>query len=174
MLKKTKREKPAWQVEKEARRKEAVAAQLAFDAAWVRNPRAAAEIVYNEVFAEALAEEAARCHERYLWRVEWYKRTITSELGQVEKFRESLAGVDPINEFRWAEKAINAAAKAHVAAALLAVLEAHGPDAADHYAIERALEGARSTSRSSSAMSNVTSDAVTAAFAEHTSTYHRY
>ena len=171
MLKnRTKREKSAWAIEAEARRKENVRKQLEYDRVWASNPRAFNEIIYTEAYAEALMDEMDRTHERWLWRLEWLHRTITTELEAVAKFRESLAtNIDPIECFRWSNKTIDAAAKAHAAAMILSITQDKGPDAARAYATEKALEGARWPSRSSSAMANVAQEAVTAAFAEYAS-----
>lgn len=102
------------------------------------------------------AEEVLRRH---------IKIRLESMATEVAGFQKRLAE-HPADAFRWADNAMLAAARGHVAGVMLLVLDAEGVDKAYAYAQDMALRGARFPHHSTSAASNTMEQNATAAWAE--------
>lgn len=121
--------------------------------------------VYRERYEQLPEVKAERRARSVQHRLEYLNQCAETDLA---KFRKRFAE-SPLYAFEWGDDAVRASARQDVAKRLMGVFnhETHGGvDAVIKFALHQALRGAQSPQHSTSALTNLASEAVTAAYAE--------
>ena len=149
----------------ETARDVAMKAQAEWDAAVVAlgsNWKACVD--FDRLHQEAFDLDADRMQNRFAFMLEWHRRELESQRADLAKWASRLTE-DPVHAFKWADGAMESAARVEVLTAYLAVVEAKGEEVAQRVVRQRMFEGASSVSKSSGQCHNLMHQFTTAAWA---------